>query len=115
MKHILDASEKIPGFDRETIRSQYESVRRKYETYIREVGIQNCGFIPREKSDEIAIMTELVLEVETPNIFPPRRINIAIDKKVSTGSEDLTQPYSPVIKIQKRPLVGNRTDYPLKN
>ena len=101
MKHILDASEKIPGYDRETIRSQYESARRKYETYIREVGIQQCGFIPREKSDEIAIMTELVLEVRTPDIFPTRKINVPIEKKVSASKDDLTQPYKPVINISK--------------
>ena len=34
------------------------------------MGIQNSQFIPREQSDEIALMTELVLNNDFPNLFP---------------------------------------------
>ena len=46
-------------------------------------------------------MTELVLEVRTPDIFPTCRINVPTQKKVSASKEDLTQPYKPVINISK--------------
>ena len=40
---------------------------------MKEVGIVNSGFIPRYHSDEIALMTELVLDNSNPNLFPSSR------------------------------------------
>ena len=72
---------------------------------MKEVGIQHCRFIPRQHSDEIAIMTELVLEHGTPNLFPPSALSTSTPSK-RDNERDLAEiskgKFQPPNKLTKR-------------
>ena len=59
-------------------------------TYVRDVGIEHCRFIPRQHKDEISVMTELVLGEGIPNLFPQSGLSSSPVNMGKKLSEDLT-------------------------
>ena len=70
LKHSAATRERIPGADVSSIKKELDAADQHYLRYIKDTGIDNCHFIPRKQSDEISLMTELVLSEDTPKLFP---------------------------------------------
>ena len=70
MKNIIEVSQTEVSFEIGKAKDELDKVNKKLYQYINEVGIENSKFTPREQSDQIALLTELVLTDQIQNLFP---------------------------------------------